>query len=245
MYGDMGNVIAMQFRLKEYGFEHVVYQPVEPGQDLPEHTDWYFIGGGQDKEQEVVYEDFLTKGKQICDDIMLGVGLLSICGGYQLLGQSFLTGNGKQLKGVGLFDITTVAPSSSTQDRCIGNIVTSCNIPELKGEKLIGFENHGGQTFFVENSKTESVQKGNIHEKCYPLAQVLVGKGNNATQAHEGCVLNGAVGTYLHGSLLPKNPALTDWFIRGILEKKQLTLPHSIGSEIEEAVRGQLLKRFV
>ncbi len=235
MYGDMGNVIAMQFRLKEYGFENVVYQPVEPGQDLPEHTDWYFVGGGQDKEQEVVYEDFLRKGERIIKDVKSGVGLLSICGGYQLLGNSFLTGSGKQLKGVGLFDIKTVAPSSATQDRCIGNIVTTCNIPELKGEKLIGFENHGGQTYFM---KKENLQ-------CYPLAQVVVGKGNNASEGHEGCVYKAAIGTYLHGSLLPKNPALTDWFIKGILEKKQLTLPHNVGSEIEEAVRAKLLERFV
>jgi lipid II isoglutaminyl synthase (glutamine-hydrolysing) len=231
IYGDMGNILAMKFRLQEYGFD-VIYQTVGQGQDLPEKTDWYFMGGGQDKEQEIIYKDLLTKKIQLKKEIENGVGLLAICGGYQLLGKSFLTGNGKQVEGIGLFDVETKAPGNATKDRCIGNIITECMIPELKGEKLIGFENHGGQTEFL----SQKISK--------PLGKVLIGKGNNGKSEYEGCVYQHAIGTYLHGSCLPKNPALCDWFIQKILEKKNQTLHDRLGNEIEEAVRQGLFQRF-
>jgi lipid II isoglutaminyl synthase (glutamine-hydrolysing) len=285
IYGDMGNIIAMRYRLEKYGFE-VVYQTVGQGQDLPETTDWYFMGGGQDKEQEVIYKDLLQKKNKLIEDIENGVGLLAICGGYQLLGKQFITGNGVEVEGIGVFDVVTKAPGNSVKQRCIGNIIEECLIDELKGIKLVGFENHGGQTEFVGSSESVAEQKMDdfkhsvaigagigagletgitqglggyigmrkfqnavrkqVYEgKCQPLGKVLKGFGNTYNSGYEGCVYKHAVGTYLHGSCLPKNPKLADWFINKVIVRKGLDvdLP-KIDDTISEKTRGYLVQRF-
>jgi lipid II isoglutaminyl synthase (glutamine-hydrolysing) len=233
IYGDMGNIIAMQYRLRKLGFKPI-YQAVEIGQELPSKTDWYFIGGGQDKEQLLVGGDLLSKKRKLFEDISQGVGLLAICGGHQLLGKKFLTGNGELVNGLGLFEITTSAPLSHKQgvgDRCIGNVVTECQIPELRGNTLVGFENHSGQTELLSGAKEQG---------GYPLGKVVVGHGNSLNGGDEGYVLHNAVGTYLHGSCLPKNPALADWFIHQQFKRKRVTITSSIDDDIANAVHEHL-----
>ncbi|MBC7472220.1 MAG: glutamine amidotransferase [candidate division SR1 bacterium] len=232
IYGDMGNIIAMRFRLEKYGFE-VIYQIVGQGQDLPETTDWYFMGGGQDKEQEVIYQDLLKKKKKLSKDIENGVGLLAICGGYQLLGKQFITGNGVDVEGLGIFNVITKASGKNVKQRCIGNVVEECMIDELKGQVLVGFENHGGQT------------EAGLAGSFKPLGRVIAGFGNTYDSGFEGCVYKNAIGTYLHGSCLPKNPQLTDWFIHKAIEKQKLVIDlPKIDDMIGIKVRECLLQRF-
>jgi lipid II isoglutaminyl synthase (glutamine-hydrolysing) len=203
IYGDMGNIIAMQRMLDKLGWKWE-YQSVDLGQDLPETTDWYFMGGGQDAEQVDVAFDLESKKKQLIEEIESGVGLLAICGGYQLLGREFVTGNGEALKGLNIFPITTRAIDKKIKSRCIGNIIVESEIVEAD---LVGFENHSGQTYFTS-------------DKGKPLGTVKSGFGNNFEEKLEGCVYKNAIGTYLHGSCLPKNPELTMWFINQIADQK-------------------------
>jgi len=201
LYGDMGNILAITWMLEKVGFE-VLYQPVHPGDSLPETTHFYFIGGGQDLQQLQISDDLISKGDRIRGDVERGIPLLSICGGYQLLGEKFVTGEGKLIPGVGLFPVVTKALDTSIHSRSIGDIAISCLIPELKDVVLVGFENHSGQTYLVDNKKAGY------------LGKVLNGKGNNAEEGFEGCVYRHAIGTYMHGSCLPKNPELTQYLIR-------------------------------
>ncbi|NJK71603.1 MAG: hypothetical protein HC932_05185 [Thermales bacterium] len=175
-----------------------------------------------------------AKKRTITYDIKAGVGLLAICGGYQLLGKKFVTGRGQIVRGIGLFDITTKAPSNNVKTRCIGNLVEECLIPELNQINLVGFENHSGQTSFTNRSK------------CLPLAKVIAGYGNNLESKYEGCVYKNAVGTYLHGSCLPKNPELTLWFIRNQLLRKNLSTKRlgELNLEISRKTNKQLVNRF-
>lgn len=233
IYGDMGNIIAMKYRLRKLGFKPI-YQTVDIGQELPSKTDWYFIGGGQDKEQIMVADDIFSKKRKLFEDISQGVGLLAICGGYQLLGRKFLTGNGEQVNGLGLFEVTTTAPTShahGVKDRCIGNIVTECQIPELYGETLVGFENHSGQTELLKQAQEQG---------GYPLGKVKSGYGNSLKGGDEGYVLNNAVGTYLHGSCLPKNPSLANWFIQKQFQRKRINTEIIIDDQIANAVHKYL-----
>ncbi len=230
IYGDMGNVIAMQYRLKKLGIKPI-YQPVNIGEKLPQKTDWYFIGGGQDNDQMKIVRDLQSKQSKLFQDIINGVGLLAICGGYQLLGKKFITGDGEVIPGLGLFAVETQAPGEQVKQRCIGNLVTSCLIPGLSDTKLVGFENHSGQTEFVSG-----VSADNQH----PLGEVNSGFGNNANQEHEGCVFKNAVGTYLHGSCLPKNPDLANWFIQNQLARKSITKKIDIDDTIAKKVNMQL-----
>ncbi len=189
-YGDWGNVLCLlqRIRWRKQKVELVEYHI---GDAWPEKIDLIFMGGGQDSGQSLVEIDFLKRGKNIADAINDGVPALTICGAYQLLGHSFTTFEGRLLEGVGLFDLTTQAQSG----RLIGNIVIES---EVAGE-LIGFENHSGRTVLQDPSRA--------------LGRVLKGGGNNGTDKTEGILHHHAVGTYLHGPILPKNPRLADWLI--------------------------------
>ena len=233
IYGDMGNIRAMEYRLRAMGLKPI-YQPVPIGKPLPSKTDWYFLGGGQDSEQSVVIQDLLTKKKRLFQDVAQGVGLLAICGSYQLLGQKFLTGQGELIPGLGLFEVETTAPKPGVKNRCIGNLVTKCLIPELAGVHLVGFENHSGQTTLLPAAASQG---------GYALGEVVSGYGNNLQGVDEGYVLNNAVGTYLHGSCLPKNPQLADWFIQTALQRKGLGVTSPVDDTIALAVNRQLQRK--
>lgn len=202
IYGDRGNIITLVQRCHWRGFG-VRVTAVSLGDRLdPGEHDLYFIGGGQDREQIMVCDDLSReKGDSLIQAVEEGAALLSICGGYQLLGKHFLTYTGEDLPGISLFDVKTVGGEM----RFIGNVVASSEL-EGAGGVLVGFENHSGRT--------------HLGPGCRPLGKVIKGFGNNGEDGWEGCVYRAAVGTYLHGSLLPKNPRLADWFILQALRRR-------------------------
>lgn len=203
IYGDTGNIIALKKRAQWRGIDveikNISIQNRIPTSDVGTQIDLYFFGGGQDQAQKKVSEDLVKsdKGKVIKKDIEKGVPLLAICGGYQLLGEYYKPFGSPKLPGIRLFPTYTLA----SHNRMIGNIV----IESMFG-KLIGFENHSGQTY---------LQKG-----AMPLGMVTKGFGNNGTDQTEGCIYKNAIGAYMHGPLLPKNPKLTDWLLKKALEAK-------------------------
>jgi lipid II isoglutaminyl synthase (glutamine-hydrolysing) len=205
IYGDYGNILVMQSILRKLGIEFV-YQKVELGQELPEQNDFIFIGGGQDKDQITVAKDLMCKKENLVRIIHDNCPLLAVCGGYQLLGHEFIAGNGTNMQGLGVFPVVTKSLDENVKNRCIGNIVINSN---LNGNELtlVGFENHGGQTKFIDS-------------RAEPLGQVIMGFGNNFDDKIEGCVFNNAIGTYCHGSFLPKNPEITRWLIEKAMERK-------------------------
>lgn len=209
IYGDMGNIIALRYRLEKVGID-LVYQIVEPDNELPIKNDFYFIGGGQNKDQNLIFQDLSSKSNKIKEDIEQGVPILAICGGYQLLGNSFITGDNTEIPGIGIFPVITKAPDNSVKSRCIGNIVVKSQIPELESI-FVGFENHSGQTFFVDTPSKAAQEVGTV----------LHGYGNNVKEKKEGCMYKNAIGTYMHGSCLPKNPELADYMISKALENKK------------------------
>lgn len=205
IYGDYGNVLAMQSILRKLDIEYV-YQKVELGQELPEQNDFIFIGGGQDKDQITVAKDLMSKKESLVRIIQDHCPLLAICGGYQLLGHEFIAGDGTNMQGLGIFPVVTKSLDENVKNRCIGNIVIKSNLTG-KEITLVGFENHGGQTKFLDN-------------RAEPLGIVVKGFGNNFGDKIEGCVYKNAIGTYCHGSFLPKNPEITRWLIKKALKRK-------------------------
>jgi lipid II isoglutaminyl synthase (glutamine-hydrolysing) len=202
IYGDRGNIIALTKRCQWRNIG-VAVTDVSLGDAIdPDDFDFFFIGGGQDREQILVCDDLSReKGQALRQAIEEGACLLSICGGYQLLGKYFLTYTGENLQGISLFDVTTVGGDT----RFIGNVAVECDLEGTEGT-LVGFENHSGRTW--------------LGPGCKPLGRVLKGFGNNGEDGMEGCVFRGAIGTYLHGSLLPKNPQLADWFLLNSLRRR-------------------------
>ncbi len=199
IYGDTGNIIALKKRAEWRGIEVKIIN-ISVGDKLKkEEADIFFFGGGQDQAQELVSADLIksSKGKVIKKEIERGVPLLSICGGYQLLGDYYKPHKGPKLPGINLFPAYTLA----SHDRMIGNIV----IESMFGQ-LVGFENHSGKTHLKKGATA--------------LGMVRKGWGNNGKDRTEGCIYKNAVGCYMHGSLLPKNPKLADWLLQKALEVK-------------------------
>ncbi|HOG64032.1 MAG TPA: glutamine amidotransferase [Spirochaetota bacterium] len=202
LYGDRGNVMAFVYRAGLRGIR-VSVEPLQPGDRIePGRYDFFFFGGGQDAEQERIYEDFLSvKGGQLARELDSGAACLAVCGGYQLLGKSYEAFGGKIIPGLGWFDVRTEAGKT----RAIGNILIESDINGNRVE-LAGFENHGGMTF--------------LGPGVSPLGRVLVGSGNNGQDGSEGALVQAVVGTYLHGPVLPKNPVLADWLVARSLEHR-------------------------
>ena len=202
LYGDRGNVMCLQKRLAWRGIESTVERlPIGTDKSLS-GFDLVFIGGGQDFEQQVLLED-LHRGKdrEIRAAIEDGVAFLTICGGYQMLGHYYETYDGQRCDFIGAVDLVTVG----SKTRMIGNYKFQCG-PESGGSLVVGFENHSGKTRLGSGVK--------------PLGTVLAGFGNNGEDKTEGVRYRNVFGTYSHGPLLPKNPALCDFILRTALERK-------------------------
>jgi CobQ-like glutamine amidotransferase family enzyme len=199
VYGDRGNVLALRRRAEWRGIDLEVSEK-NVGDTLdPNEIDLVFFGGGQDREQSVVSPDFLEqKGEAVREAVEGGAALLSVCGGYQLLGSSYTTVDGQELPGAGLFDVRSVPGP----ERHIGNVLIETSL-DGQARTLVGFENHSGRTY--------------LGAGVQPLGRVVVGAGNNGEDGTEGAVYKGAIGCYLHGSLLPKNPWLADRLLAAAL----------------------------
>ncbi len=194
LYGDRGNVLALQYRAAKRGLNfRVVDLEIGEGVDWRE-VDMVFMGGGEDSHQAMIYEDFLERKSGLSEALSDGLPMLAVCGAYQLLGHEYVTADGHKLEGIGYLNITT-RPGGK---RAIGDVVCESTL-SVNPKTLVGFENHGGQTFLGEGAT--------------PLARVRLGHGNNGEDGTEGAVQGHTIGTYLHGSLLPKNPQLTDLLI--------------------------------
>ncbi|MGN6743461.1 MAG: type 1 glutamine amidotransferase [Amnibacterium sp.] len=187
IYGDLGNVLALARRLEWRGYPAEV-EPVHRGDRIPSGVDLVVGGGGQDSGQSTIEEDLTRLGPELRALAQDGLPMLVVCGLYQLFGHRFRTAEGRVLRGIGVLDVETVAGP----ERLIGNVVAS----STEFGEVLGYENHSGRTTLGSGVR--------------PLARVLQGAGNNGTDRTEGAVAGNVLGTYLHGSLLPRNPAIAD-----------------------------------
>ena len=204
-YGDRGNIITLNYRIKARNIKPVIHKiSVNEPADLIANMDIIFMGGAQDRQQEIVNSDLKNnKGKFLKKAIENGVSGLFVCGAYQFLGKYYKAADGTIIDGLNVFDLYTENPGINFP-RCIGNIIIESKLfPKIR---LIGFENHGGRTY--------------LHDKKLAFAKVVKGYGNNGKDKTEGIFYKNSFGTYLHGPILPKNPELADYLIRKALERK-------------------------
>jgi lipid II isoglutaminyl synthase (glutamine-hydrolysing) len=206
LYGDRGNVIAIKKRAEWRGIAvEVVGVRLKESIRPTSSADLFLFGGGQDREQALLAEDLSgTKGADLRAIVEDGGVVLGVCGGYQLMGHHYKTPEGEKLPGVGIFDMRT-RPRKPDEKRLIGNVLARVRAPEDDVvREIAGFENHGGRT-----------ELGDVE----PLGEVIIGYGNNDRDGTEGARKLNAYGTYLHGSLLPKNPWLTDQLLLNALRR--------------------------
>ena len=206
IYADRGNIAVLARRAQARGHELAV-RAIGMGDAVPVgEVDLLYVGGGQDREQELVARDLVTKAEPLAAAVAGGAAFLAVCGGYQLLGRSYVDVAGNELPGIGLLPLETVAGTR----RMIGNVLLDC---PWAGRSLAGFENHAGRTLLDEGAE--------------PLGRVVAGFGNDGASGFEGCRSGRVYGTYLHGPLLPRNP----WFADRLLAE---ALAHASGGEPPE-----------
>jgi lipid II isoglutaminyl synthase (glutamine-hydrolysing) len=197
IYGDTGNLLCLRRRLEWRGLR-VTVEHVDVG-DRSElaAADIVVAGGGEDRAQMEVAGDLLARRAEVHDAVAAGVVFLTVCGTYQLFGRRFVTASGDEVPGIGVFDAETRGGGS----RLIGNVLV-----DSPWGRLVGFENHSGRTI---------LDAGQVS-----LGTVRRGYGNNDTTSDEGAVRVNCFGTYLHGSVLPKNPGLADELIRRAIHRR-------------------------
>lgn len=199
LYGDRGNILTLRHRCEERGIALRVVGLGVGDALAPDEYDMLFIGGGQDKEQAPVAQDLHEiKGIGLWAAIEDDMPVLAVCGGFQLLAHYYRPAEGADMKGLGVFDAWTIHKGARVA-RCIGDVALKWG-----DSTLVGFENHGGRTYLGT---------------AKPLGKVLKGHGNNSEDHTEGAVYRNAYGTYLHGSLLPKNPHFADFLINLALRR--------------------------
>jgi CobQ-like glutamine amidotransferase family enzyme len=195
IYADRGNIAVLARRAAWRGHELEVRALGMDDAILPGEHDLLYVGGGQDREQLLVARNLAGKAEQVREAVEGGAALLAVCGGYQLLGRGYRGFHGEEMPGVGLFPLDTVAGNR----RMIGDVLLECELEPGEKRTLAGFENHAGRT--------------RLDPEAEPLGRVVAGFGNDGESGFEGCRVGRAVGTYLHGPLLPRNPWLADWLL--------------------------------
>jgi CobQ-like glutamine amidotransferase family enzyme len=223
IYADRGNIAVLARRAALRGHELDV-EAIGVGTALrPGAYDLLYVGGGQDREQALIAPDLAARGDAIRDAVASGAAALAVCGGYQLLGRGYRGRDGSLLPGAGLFPHETVAGET----RMIGDVLLECELVAGERRTLAGFENHAGRT--------------RLDPGAEPLGRVIAGFGNDGESGQEGCRVGRALGTYLHGPLLPRNPWLADLLLSWALAHASGGEPaplERLDDELEEAAHA-------
>ena len=209
IYADRGNIAVLARRASWRGHELEVRALGMDDAIVPGEHDLLYVGGGQDREQMLVARDLAAKADSLLAAHGDGVAFLAVCGGYQLLGRGYRGFHGEDMPGVGLLPLETVAG----ERRMIGDVLLETELEPGVRRSIAGFENHAGRT--------------RLDPGAEPLGRVVAGFGNDGESGYEGCRLGRAIGTYLHGPLLPRNPWLADWLLAQ-------ALAHRTGSDPPE-----------
>jgi CobQ-like glutamine amidotransferase family enzyme len=191
-YGDFGNALVLLRRLQWRGHDAAIVD-VPAGTAIPEAADLFVVGGGEDAPQVEAADELIASGA-VNRAVDRGAAVLAVCAGFQIIGTAFPGPGGPPRPGVGLIDATTVRGPGP---RAVGEIVVDA--PALP--TLTGFENHGGHT--------------RLGAGVAPLGRVTQGVGNG--DGTEGVLAGNVVGTYLHGPVLARNPALADLLLARVV----------------------------
>jgi CobQ-like glutamine amidotransferase family enzyme len=221
IYADRGNIAVFARRAAWRGHELDVDAIGMDDTIVPGAHDLYYVGGGQDREQLLVAENLAAKAAPLIEAVVEGgAALLAVCGGYQLLGRGYRGFHGEDMPGVGLLPLETFAG----ERRMIGDVLLECELEPGIRRTLAGFENHAGRT--------------RLDRGAEPLGRVVAGFGNDGESGFEGCRHGRAIGTYLHGPLLPRNPWLADWLLAQALAHRDGGDPPAL-PPLDDALEGR------
>ena len=225
IYADRGNMAVLARRAAWRGHELEVRALGVSDAVRPGEHDLYYVGGGQDREQELIAPALAAIGPALQEAVAGGAAALAVCGGYQLFGRFYRDQSGDELPGAGLLPLHTVAG----ERRMIGDVLLECELVARERRTLAGFENHAGRTVLEDGAEA--------------LGRVLAGFGNDGESGYEGCRAGRVIGTYLHGPLLPRNPWLADWLLAKALGVDLDPLPDELETEAHAVSAARARRR--
>jgi CobQ-like glutamine amidotransferase family enzyme len=207
-YGDQGNVIILARRAELRGIPAEVIS-VRSDRPVPTEGDIYLLGGGEDRPQAAAARRLRADGG-LTRAAEAGAVVFGVCAGYQVMGTHFADDEDRSVAGLGLLDIHSergrrraVGEIATRLDPDIAEAMTDHRVPTGTAGALTGFENHQGVTF----------RGPGVH----PLARTLVGVGNG--DGTDGAYHGHLIGTYLHGPVLARNPALADHLLTLVVDR--------------------------
>jgi CobQ-like glutamine amidotransferase family enzyme len=227
IYADRGNIAVLSQRAAWRGLALDI-RAVGVGDALdPGAVDLVYVGGGQDREQALIAPDLAARSEPLRELVAGGAAVLAVCGGYQLLGRGYRDVAGAELPGAGVFPHVTLAG----ERRMIGDVLLECELDPGERGTVAGFENHAGRTILDAGAE--------------PLGRVVAGFGNDGESGYEGCRVRNAIGTYLHGPLLPRNPWLADWLLARAAAHRTGERPvfAALPDELEQDAHGVAAER--
>lgn len=224
LYGDGGNVKCLVKRCEWRGIDAEVIE-VRHGDSIDlSQVNLVFLGGGPDREQRLASKELFALKDQLKQYVEAGGVLLAICGGYQILGNTWLLGD-EIVEGLSILDIETKRPPKK-DDRLIGDVILRSEVYEMP---VVGYENHAGRTYLGSGVR--------------PFGSVLssAGRGNNEADKQDGALYKNVIGTYLHGPLLAKNPQVADHLLAKALGAETLS---SLDDTQEQAANTHIQTRY-
>jgi lipid II isoglutaminyl synthase (glutamine-hydrolysing) len=232
-YGDRGNGVVLVQRARWRGIPAELVE-VKAGEPIPDSLDVYIFGGGEDDPMQMAAAGMRASEASIERAHANGAAILAVCGGYQLIGHRYIAADGEVLEGIGIVDLETRAGSP----RLIGELVAEPTMswewgPAGAPATLTGFENHGGRT--------------TLGPGVDPLGKVVAGGGNGDGSGTEGVLGTRIIGTYLHGSVLPRNPQLADrmlWWVTGGLPELDSELERRLHDQRVDAGSAKGLRKW-
>jgi len=221
LYGDRGNIASLLYRTQKRGIEcEVVEYGLGKAPDF-ERNDIIFIGGGSDKDQLTVCKELLNYKNEFKNYVESGKLVLAVCGGFELMGE-YIRINEEKIPALSVADFHT----EYDDERHIGNVVIKS---KFLNTEIVGFENHSGKI---------------IGDNITPLGKVVTGFGNSG-EGNEGLIYKNLIASYLHGPLLPKNPALCDYIITKSLEIKYGSVSlEKLDDSFETAAHDYIVNKF-
>ncbi|HHU54030.1 MAG TPA: glutamine amidotransferase [Clostridiaceae bacterium] len=235
-YEDDGNVFILQEKAEQMGIDFEVTNISAGDAFDPLAFDLLFMGGGKDGDQRKVSPDLVKNKKaNLIKAIEAGVPMLCICGGYQLMGKRYLDSTGFEIEGLGILNLETIAHP----ERLVGSLEFETTL-DLQNKILIGVENHGGRTYYCSESGSANDSEfqfspglkstacsspgSGCGSQLKPFGRVIKGYGNNGDDGTEGAIYKNLIGTYAHGSFLPKNPQMADYLLNLAIERRGLQI---------------------
>ena len=220
LYGEAGNVMALVKTFDEQNITCIVDKLTIGDKMNLSNYDIIYMGQGSEENQLIVLDDILKHKETLKNAINKEKFVICTGNAYELFGK-YIEKNGKKYNCLNIFDYY----SKELDERIKGEQVFEC---EFLSDPVIGFQN----------------RQCVMSNKSNHLFTVINGHAGNYKTKYEGIHYKNFYGTYMIGPLLIRNPHLTNYIVKEILDKKNIDyIP--ITNTLDYKAYNEFVKNFI